>query len=57
MASKFYNLLVGGASVGTGVYLTTWLTGENTPVCIHFILFSIKKLYLIHITKIHHNII
>lgn len=38
MASKLYNLIVGGASVGAGAYFTTWvLTGENPAVCIHFI--------------------
>ncbi|XP_022169069.1 glycerol-3-phosphate dehydrogenase, mitochondrial isoform X2 [Myzus persicae] len=30
MASKLYNIIVGGASVSAGAYLTTWLlTGEN----------------------------
>jgi hypothetical protein len=38
MASKLYNIIVGGASVGAGAYFTTWLlTGENPSVCIFFI--------------------
>lgn len=41
MASKLYSLLVGGTSVGAGVYFTTWLlTGENPNVCIGFVLNS-----------------
>jgi len=39
MASKLYNIIVGGASVSAGAYLTTWLlTGENPTVCITFVL-------------------
>jgi len=47
MASKLYKLIVGGASVGTGAYFTTWLlTGEHPIVCIIFVssfLFLILK--------------
>lgn len=39
MASKLGKLLIGGASVGTGAYLTTWLlTGDNSTVCIYEII-------------------
>lgn len=44
MASKLYNIIVGGASVGAGAYFTTWLlTGESPNVRIIFI-FSYKIL-------------
>lgn len=49
MASKLYNLIVGGASVGTGAYFTTWLlTGENPAVSVHFFfwLFLLFCLYI-----------
>jgi len=33
MASKIFNLVVGGTSIGCGAYFTTWLlTGENPTV-------------------------
>lgn len=39
MASKLYNIIVGGASVTAGAYFTTWLlTGEKPTVCINFVL-------------------
>lgn len=40
MASKLYNLVVGGASVGAGAYFTTWLlTGENPAVRIYLLFY------------------
>jgi len=40
MASKLYNIIVGGASVSAGAYFTTWLlTGENPTVCTYYFYF------------------
>lgn len=39
MASKLFNLIIGGTSIGASTYFTTWLlTGENPAVCTSFIL-------------------
>lgn len=45
MASKLYNLIVGGVSIGTSAYFTTWLlTGENPAVCILIVLNLFKRI-------------
>lgn len=44
MASKLYNLIVGGVSIGTSAYFTTWLlTGENPAVRIILIILNLFK--------------